>query len=331
MLHHPIFGPALLFCFLLILPAPAAGNEFQVLPEKSYRLDLPARKPDEKTFTKDTRTVSADVFEVKKGHRLFYVGEAGKALAIVPSGKGEGGPAGKAPKWLRRLMLPVRKFANKDFGEKTPKVSVEVYRDERSGHWVYVSHTGALAVLPAGKAPVGKPAKGPKWLDRLPLKVRHFDKFEIVYHRYNVEVYRDEHTGGLLYVAESGALAVVPAAKGDEGRKARPPAWSHALELQVRKPGEGKFGPKASTRFGMEVYQDKNRDAWVYVTEKLQLAVLPGSKATGEKTQAPKWLHGLRPPGAAAKGWSAEVFQNLNADHLVYITANGAVAVVPVK
>jgi hypothetical protein len=329
MSHHPLRAPALLFCCFLSLPSSAAADEFQVLPEKSYRLELPAREPDEKALTQDTRIVSVDVFLDRKAGRLLYVGKEGNALAVVPSGKGVGESDGKALKSLHRLVLPVRRFHDKDFGEKTPKISVEVYRDKRTANWVFVSHTGALAVLPADKAPVGKPGQQPKWLYRLPFKVRHFDKFEVEYHHCNVEVYRDEYTGALLYVAESGTLAAVPRAKDDPRQNADAQVWSHALELKVRKPGVEKFEPTTSTRFGMEIYQDRNRGAWVYVTEKLQLAVLPGSKDLGEKTQVAVWLQGLRPPGDAARQWSAEVYDNLNVDHRVFITTSGAVAVVP--
>ncbi|HKB41197.1 MAG TPA: hypothetical protein VKD72_32520, partial [Gemmataceae bacterium] len=84
-----------------------------------------------------------------------------------------------------------------------------------------------------------------------------------------------------------------------------------------------------STRFGMEIYQDRSRGGWVHVTEKLQLAVVPGSKVLGEKIQAPVWLQGLRPPGDAARQWSAEVYDNPNVDHRVFITTSGAVAVMP--
>ncbi|HKB40229.1 MAG TPA: hypothetical protein VKD72_27615, partial [Gemmataceae bacterium] len=314
MSHHPLSAPALLFCCFLILPSSAAADEFQVLLEKNYRLNLPARKPDEKELTQDTRIVSVDVFLDRKAGRLFYVGKAGNALAVVPSGKGIGETDGKALKPVHRLVLPVRRFHDKDFGEKTPKISVEVYRDKRTANWVFVSHTGALAVFPADKAPVGKPGQKARWLYRLPLKVRHLDKFEVEYHLCNVDVYRDEYTGALLYVAESGTLAAIPRGKSDPGQNADAQVWSHALELKVRKPGAEKFEPITSTRFGMEIYQDRNRGAWVHVTEKLQLAVVPGSKALGEKIQAPVWLQGLRPPGDPARQWSAEVYDNPNVD-----------------
>jgi hypothetical protein len=319
--------PALGFCLVLVLPAPAAGAEFQVLPERSHRLELPARQPDEKEFTKDTRIVAVDVYRDEKASRWWYVGAEGKTLAVVPSGKGEGGTAGKA-KWLRRLVLPVRSYNDQEFAANTPKISVEVYRDERTGHRVHVSHTGALAVSLADEAPAASPVPVPKWLYRLPLKVRHYDRFETAYHRYNVEVYRDAPGGALLYVAGNGNLAVLPAARDEAGKPHEPPVFSHGLALQVRKPGADRFDPETTLRLGAEVYRDRNRGAWLYITENQQLAVVPGTEAIGAKIQAAHWLRGLQPPDAAA-GWSAEVFRNPNTDHVIHLTSSGALAVVP--
>src|SRR5262249_27650978 len=147
--------------------------------------------------------------------------------------------------------------------------------------------------------------------------------------RCNVEVYRDENTGLLVYVGEKGSLAVIPEGKGKLGQHAEPLAWSHALDLHARKPGEEKFGPKTATIFGVEVFQDRNRGAWVYLTETLHLAVHPDSNAGDAKAprvdaQAAKWLHGLRPGEATALKWSAEVYHNPNTDHVVYVTVGGA-------
>jgi hypothetical protein len=330
MSYHPVFTAALLFCFAFLLHTPsAADEEAPALLEKRYRLDLPVRRLNEKEFTRDPRAVPADVFLDKKTQRLFYVGEEGKTLAVVPAARGGGGPKARPAKWLHRLVMPVRRWDDTRFGEETPKVSVEVYRDENVGNLVYVSHTGFLAVIPAGKAAEGEPSK-PRSLYRLPCKVRPHGEWELKYHRYNVEVYQDDRTGALLYVAENGALAVIPAAKAVAGQKAEPPVWSHALELVARKPGDEEFG-QHRTLWSMEVYLDESRGALLYVTETPQLAVLPGNTGLLAKPQAPRWLRRFRPAGDAARRWSGEVFVNPNCDHHVYITSQGAVAVVPTK
>lgn len=320
------------FCVLLVLPAQAAEEEPQVLPEKNYRLDLPVRKPDEKDITPATRTVSADVYLDKKSNRRLYVsGEEGTALAIVPLPKGEGDKEAKGAKWHYRLVLPVRQWDEKEFGKTTPKIGVEVYRDEPAGHWVYVSHTGSLAVLPIDQASAGQLGQEPQWRYRLPLKVRNSRKFEIEYFRQNIEVYRDEQTGAFIYVAENGNLAVVAGGKADEVKEVIPPVWSHAMDLKARSAREDEFSAKTAS-FGVEVYQDKNRGAWLYATEASTFTVVPWNKAINVKeAKLPLWLHRLQPPATGVKKWSAEIFRNLDTDHVITITSRGALAVVPTK
>ncbi len=81
----------------------------------------------------------------------------------------------------------------------------------------------------------------------------------------------------------------------------------------------------------MEVYQDKNRDAWVYASETLQLSVTPVTRAVNpDKIEAPRWIQGLRPPGDARK-WSAESYRDPNTEQVVTVTSRGAIAVGPAK
>ncbi len=241
MLHRSLLPSALICSLLLILGGRAAEGEFQILPEKSCCLALPVREVDEAAFTKDTRTVSADVFLDRKTNRVICVGKEGKALAIVPARKEGFGPEGKAPQFLHRLVLPVRKWDEKTFDARTSKISVEVYHDERMDAWIYASLPGVLAVVPAGKLVAEKPVPEAKWLDRLPLKVRPSREFEPKPYLCSVEVYQDERTGVFLYAAESGALAVLPAAKVEVRQNADALAWSHALDLRARRPAEDEF------------------------------------------------------------------------------------------
>src|SRR5262245_57659542 len=101
-----LLAPALVRCVFLARPAPSAAGEAEGPPEKLYKLDLVARMPAEKDVTRDTRTVSAEVFLEKKS-RLLYVGGGGQALAVAPAGDAAKG--GKGAKRLHRLLLPVRK------------------------------------------------------------------------------------------------------------------------------------------------------------------------------------------------------------------------------
>lgn len=336
MVRHLASVAALSFATLFPQYAPAARDDDQVLEDCGYRLDLPARRPEEKGFAKETRTVVARVFEDKKASRLFYLGEKNTLIVPAPVAKlAGGGAAGKTSKWQRRLLLPIRTFDQNVFGEEPKKIGVEVYRDEKTGHWVYVSHTGSLAILPPGKAPAGKPAQEPTHLYRLQLKVRAASEkdFDTVF-KYGLETYWDESAGALIYVGEDGALAVIPlAAKPKTAQTVGTSDWSHALDLKARKPGDNTFDQNTPI-IGTEVYRDKNADTWIYATEKLQFAVVPGAKnarVPHAAARPPEWKGVLAPAGAAGKTWSAEIYHNPNADHVLYSNANGFLAAVPAK
>jgi hypothetical protein len=59
------------------------------------------------------------------------------------------GQEAKGPKWLHGLDLKVRKGGEADFTATTRKVGVEVFKDENNNNLVYISETGAIAVVPA--------------------------------------------------------------------------------------------------------------------------------------------------------------------------------------
>jgi hypothetical protein len=56
----------------------------------------------------------------------------------------------KAPEWKHGMELRVRKAGELDFNKDTKKYGIEVFRDENNGNLIYISETGAIAVV-AGK------------------------------------------------------------------------------------------------------------------------------------------------------------------------------------
>jgi hypothetical protein len=54
----------------------------------------------------------------------------------------------KAPEWKHGMELRVRKAGEADFNKDTKKYGIEVFRDENNGNLVYISETGAIAVVP---------------------------------------------------------------------------------------------------------------------------------------------------------------------------------------
>jgi hypothetical protein len=317
----------------LMWVAPVRG-ENEVRPDRLYRLDLRVRLPTEKEagqFREEVK-VPVTVFLDRQTGRLLYVGEDSKSLAVVAAGRNVNERGEKAPTWLHGLTLKVRAFDEKEFTAQTRQIGVEVYRDENSGHLLYVSHTGSVAVVPVPKTAPSQRQQAPTWLDRLPMKVRRAIDFGEGMPFCGVEVYRDENTCCLIYAADNGALAVLAQERTGAGKETRKPTWTHALHTPARAFDEETF-TGGTRQINTEVYLDENRNVSVYLTETLRLAVLPGGRATGPTLprdtvpREPLWQSRLRPRDGAAGKWSAELYRNPNNGHLVLLTPQGAVAV----
>ena len=54
----------------------------------------------------------------------------------------------KKPTWLGDQDVRVRRGGEKEFSEMTRKWGVEVFRDENTGNTIFITESGALAVLP---------------------------------------------------------------------------------------------------------------------------------------------------------------------------------------
>jgi hypothetical protein len=63
------------------------------------------------------------------------------ATAVTPSA------GAKGPEWSHGLMLRVRKADQADFDKTTPRVGVEVFRDANNGNLIYITESGAIAVV----------------------------------------------------------------------------------------------------------------------------------------------------------------------------------------
>ena len=108
------------------------------------------------------------------------------------------------------------------------------------------------------------------------------------------EVYSDPSTGNLIYICETGSLAVIaedPAAKVTGDAKAFD--HLHGLDLKGRRFDEYQFG-KGTKKVGVELYRDNNNGNLIYLTEVGTLTVTPGPKGLKAPTKAPtdpKWAH----------------------------------------
>jgi hypothetical protein len=67
-----------------------------------------------------------------------------RTLALIPAQSEKG----KKPTWTHALDLKCRKGGQEDF-DKAEVFGIEVFKDENNDNLIYISQTGAIAVVPA--------------------------------------------------------------------------------------------------------------------------------------------------------------------------------------
>ncbi|MBM3993619.1 MAG: hypothetical protein FJ303_05635 [Planctomycetes bacterium] len=236
-------------------------------PEWLTGLDMPTRKAGIAAW-KGAKIHSMEVFRDPNADNWIYVTDVGNIAA--GNGKGQPGAPGKAPKWVHSVDLQVRKGGVKEFKDAT-KFGIEVYKDGNTNNLVYVSETGATAIIQDDKDLVLEKDRGkaPEWLHGLDLSCRRFDEksFTKDTRKFGVEVYNDITTGNLVFISETGSIAVTPGGKlTAPTEKAKEPLWTHGLNVKCRKFGEKNFSD-TTRAFGAEVFRDENVNVTIYVNE----------------------------------------------------------------
>ena len=352
MSRRNLYALALLLGAGLLLQegAAARGQEKGAQPKPPQwceAFDLKVRKYGEAAFSDKTKSFGMEVFKDDNNGDGVYIGETG-SVGVV---RGFGGvkapiPNSKSPAWLHGLDLKVRKAGETEFTDKTQVFGVEVFRDENTGNVVYISEKGFFAVAPGDRtaaAPTASP-RAPVWTHGLDLKVRQAGEKEFDNNTkvWSVEVFRDENTGMLIYICETGALAVVAGEPPMPGAKTKAPDWLHGLDLKVRQGGQRDFGPKTKV-YGLEVFRDDNNGNLIYICQTGTLAVVPGGaslKAPTPRPREPVWTHGLdlrvRKFGEAefspkTQVFGIEVFRDENTAGVLYVSEIGSVTAVPGK
>lgn len=237
-------------------------------PEWLTGLDIPARKAGEKEFTKDTKVHAMEVFRDPNTGNWVYVTETG-LIACCPAKGAATSNSGKAPKWSHSVDLLVRKGGVKDWKEAS-KVGIEIYRDPNTGNLIYISEIGAIAVLPDTNPQEIKEGKAPEWLHGLDLACRKHNEpsFSKDTRKFGVEVFLDTNTGNLIFICETGHLAVTPGPKNVKAPTAnvKEPQWTHGLNVKARQYGEKEFSEKTRV-YGGEVFRDENVGVTLYISE----------------------------------------------------------------
>lgn len=115
------------------------------------------------------------------------------------------------------------------------------------------------------------------------------------------------------------------------------PRWVHGIDLEARPAGKESW--KDAKKYGVEVFRDENNGYLVYITNDGRIAVAPGKDGAPQESKGAKFIHsndlGARPAGKEswkdAKQYGVEIFRDENNGHLVYITSDGRLSVLPSK
>lgn len=243
-------------------------------PRLYHALEVRVRAAGQEKFDDKTPRFSTEVFRDPNSDNLVYICETG-SLAVIPAGGIPAPERIKDPVWFHGLELKVRKAGEAEFSDKTKKVGLEVYKDDNTNHLFYITEGGKVAVVPARNATKPSDVKGPTWYHAFELPVRKGDEkeFREDTKTYGVEVYKDENTNNLIYVCETGAIAVVPVGGVARPEGSKKPARLHGRSFRVRKADEPDFNDKTQ-KFGAEIYRDENTGYSVVISESGALAVL---------------------------------------------------------
>jgi hypothetical protein len=346
----------LVLTFLVASPAPQAFAQKQKPKEPlwTHAFDLSCRKFGESEFTDKTQKFGVEVFKDTNTGSGLYVSQVGSFAAaagfdgITAAIKGS-----KGPEWISGLDLPSRKAGEKEFTKDTRVYSMEVFYDANVGNWVYITNNGQVkdpkgnvsaAPAPKGVKPAPGNLKAPKWLHSVDLSCRKGGVREWQNaHKFGIEIYRDNNTGNLIYICDTGAISVLPDKRESKTADGKAPVWLHGLDLYCRKYDEMDF-TKMTRKFGVEVFRDENNGNLIYLSETGDLAVLPSPnkdlKAPTPNVKEPKWTHGLnlscRKAGEKeftpkTRVYGAEVFRDENTGVTLYIAETGSITAIPTK
>jgi hypothetical protein len=178
-------------------------------PKWHHALEPKVRGPEQPTFD-NARKFGMEAFKDENTGGLIYVVAESGAIATAPAPATPPDPKSIAPPAARYgLTLSVRGGEERDFTDKTKKVGLEVFADPNANVLFYLSEAGYVATAPnPGKLP---DAKGVTWKSAMALKARKGgDKTFDAAKKYGIEVFQDNRTGNLIFVCETGSIAVLP-------------------------------------------------------------------------------------------------------------------------
>jgi hypothetical protein len=178
-------------------------------PKWNHAMEPKVRTPEEDRFDK-ARKFGLEVFRDENTNDLIYITEVG---AINTAASNLPAPEQKKiapPKTQYGLVLRVRAADEPNFTEKTKQLGVEVFEDANANLLFYITEAGYVATAPnTGKFVAD--AKGVTWKSAMALRARKGGQADFnAAKKFGLEVFEDNRTGNLLFVSETGAIAVLP-------------------------------------------------------------------------------------------------------------------------
>jgi hypothetical protein len=178
-------------------------------PKWHHGLEPRVRSEDQIKFD-NAKKYGMEIFKDENTNGLLYITDIG---AVAPATAPASPPDAKKiapPKTMYGLVLRVRGADETDFTEKTKKMGVEVFEDTNANVLFYITEAGFVATAP-NTAKIPADAKGVTWKSAMALRARKageadFDKAK----KYGIEVFEDNRTGNLIFICETGSIAVLP-------------------------------------------------------------------------------------------------------------------------
>jgi hypothetical protein len=316
----------------LISPFLAFGLQAQA-PSKpiwSYAHDVRVRKGGATEFDRDTPRIGIEFFQESVGQSTLAITQSGQ-LAVVPTVTPT--KDNKAT-WSFAHDLRVRKAAEEQFTKDTGKFGVEVFKDGPSNKLLYVSEKGFISLANLPEKLITD--RGPSWHHGLIVKVRNATEanFGKDTKQFGLEIFRDENTGGLIYICETLSIATSQSkAVPPQKDQVKSPKGLYGLTLRVRSGDEIEFTSKTK-KIGVEVFEDENSGDLIYISEMGSIAVVPAPKVI-DTGKGVTWQHAFSLKARAggetnfdkAKKYGVELFLDNNTGAMLYISETGSLAV----
>jgi hypothetical protein len=327
-----LLAPLVMSGVLLSVPV-AAQPPAAAKPKWAAAHDLQVRKGKDTDWDKAPKQ-GVEAFEDPAAGSIVAINSVGNMAVATPDAV----PNKKKADWSSALSFSVRTASEDKFSNSTALFGVEVFKNAFAGRLLYISERAGLALFQTATATGDK---DPEFQYGLTLRVRKPGQtvFGPDAKAFGMEAYKDNNTGGLVYVTEGGMLAVAAAVpeKAPETKDVKKPKPLYGLECRVRKADEADFTDKTQ-KYGVEVFQDQNTGTLIYISETGSIAAVP-PPAEIKKDQKLSWMHAMtlkaRPGGEAdfakARKFGIEVFTDMHTGYVVYVNETGSIAVLAAK